>query len=82
MRIRFTRRVVLELYSCDEDGDHCEVRTFREGEVYQVGEVSEVDDELDVIEFVGLGYAEVPNDTWIQDSNLRFSFSPSTWATN
>lgn len=65
MFVRIARSVELELWQFSwGDKDFSYRREFQKGEVYRVGEVSDAGDSLTVIEFVGLGVAEVFDDCW------------------
>jgi hypothetical protein len=76
MFVRITRTVTLTLWNHDpERGDSSVDRTFRRGEIYLVGEVSEVQGGLAIVEFINLGYAEVADDVWVCDESIRLWFS-------
>jgi hypothetical protein len=77
MFIRFSYGVVLTVcnHNWDTGEDTACPRKFGCGEIYEVGEVSPVDEKMDVLEILGVGFCEVPRNAWTQNV-VRFSFFP------
>lgn len=80
MFIRIVRPVTLMV--CDHDPntgiDWCRDRDFKVGEILAVGEKSDfLDEPTTVIELLGLGFVELPNDCFVWYERIVYRFRPT-----
>lgn len=64
MYVQITREFVAEVWYFESDECHSHDRTFYPSTIYDVGEVAPMEEGFTVIEFRGIGVAEVPDDCW------------------
>lgn len=83
MRIRIRQAVVSDVWNFEGDEAVGVTRIFRPGEVFSLGEDSEVDADTSVLDLIGLGVAELPNSAWEYDvTGPIFRFDPAYFSEN